>query len=400
MHTSVLFLFTLLSLVFTSPLHAFIIHVPGDSTTIQGGINGAVDGDTVMVWPGTYPEHDIDLLGKAITVMSTDPEDSLVVNATIVDAGALGNVFTFHSGEDSTCVLAGLTITGGSAVAGGGIFCVSSSPIIRACAIVNNESTGSSRPNGGGGIYCEESFIQVRDCTINLNFAQRGGGIKSHNSSPTIQNCTIRENVTTPESGGGINFTESSNVVVRNCRIVDNVSGHGGGGITCSDGTNYWIVNTVIVGNTAATHLGGGFHSRGSAQPTVENCTITGNSASSGDGVMNVSTTPDILNCIIWDNGTEEIGNSAGGNPTVTYCDVKGGWPGEGNIDEDPLFMSYKGYNYLLDAGSPCIDAGDPSIEDLISDWHPDWPNWLPNGSRSDMGAYGGPGNKNWWAFR
>lgn len=93
---------------------------------------------------------------------------------------------------------------------------------------------------------------------------------------------------------------------------------------------------------------------------------------------------------------------------TISYSDVEGGqssvvvekgctlnW-GDGMIDEDPLFMTFHGFDYLLDVGSPCIDSGDPSIEDGISDWRPRWPEWYPNGPRSDMGAYGGPGNKGW----
>ena len=45
-----------------------------------------------------------------------------------------------------------------------------------------------------------------------------------------------------------------------------------------------------------------------------------------------------------------------------------------GNIDEDPDFTG----NYELAGSSPCIDAGSPSISDN-------------DGSRSDMGLYGGP---------
>jgi hypothetical protein len=95
------FLLACFFLFVTQSLQATIIHVPADSSTIQGGINGAVDGDTVMVAPGTYHEHDIDFFGKAITVMGTDPEDSIVVAATIVDGDSLGRVFNFHSGEDT-----------------------------------------------------------------------------------------------------------------------------------------------------------------------------------------------------------------------------------------------------------------------------------------------------------
>jgi hypothetical protein len=73
-----------------------------------------------------------------------------------------------------------------------------------------------------------------------------------------------------------------------------------------------------------------------------------------------------------------------------------GGYPGEGNIDVEPRFVSFRGFDYLLAPGSPCIDTGDPALEDGISDWHPRWPAWYDNGVRSDQGAYGGPGNSRW----
>jgi hypothetical protein len=65
--------------IYVSTLQAKVIHVPADSSTIQGGINGSSAGDTVMVATGTYHEHEISFHGKGITVMSTDPEDSAVV---------------------------------------------------------------------------------------------------------------------------------------------------------------------------------------------------------------------------------------------------------------------------------------------------------------------------------
>ncbi|HUT03322.1 MAG TPA: right-handed parallel beta-helix repeat-containing protein [bacterium] len=54
--------------------------------------------------------------------------------------------------------------------------------------------------------------------------------------------------------------------------------------------------------------------------------------------------------------------------------------PGTGLISADPLFADPQNYNFHLQAGSPCIDAGLP--ESSMND---------RDGSINDMGAYGGP---------
>jgi len=93
------------------------------------------------------------------------------------------------------------------------------------------------------------------------------------------------------------------------------------------------------------------------------------------------NSSPRVTNSILWADETSEI---YGGTPTVTYSDVQGGWPGEGNIDADPCFVrepndggdgwgddpatpdvneatndDYGDLHLLPD--SPCINAGDPN---------------------------------------
>jgi hypothetical protein len=73
---------------------------------------------------------------------------------------------------------------------------------------------------------------------------------------------------------------------------------------------------------------------------------------------------------------------------TIDYSDVQdgstyGAWSnGTGNIDSNPMFIGNGDYH--LQVGSPCIDTGNPGVQYNDAD-----------GSRNDMGAYGGP-NGDW----
>jgi hypothetical protein len=67
---------------------------------------------------------------------------------------------------------------------------------------------------------------------------------------------------------------------------------------------------------------------------------------------------PPVTNCILWGDFPNEIGGSA----VVTYSDVEGGWPGEGNIDADPLFADADKEDYHLTWNSPCRNTGDNSV--------------------------------------
>jgi parallel beta-helix repeat protein len=142
--------------------------------------------------------------------------------------------------------------------------------------------------------------------------------------------------------------------------------------------------------------LGGGIYCFETSS-TITNCTISENIASrEGGGIYCRYSTPTITNSILWDDSPDEIYIESG-TPVVTYSDIQSGWEGEGNIDADPRFVSYKGYEFILHPNSPCIDTGDPTIFDTLYDWHPLIPPWYKDGNRSNMGAYGGPGNYKWF---
>jgi hypothetical protein len=87
--------------------HAETLLVPSQYPTIQAGINASVDGDTVLVSPGTYVEN-IDFRGKAITVKS-----ELGAVSTIIDGNQVASTVMFESGEDEDSILEGFTVTNG-----------------------------------------------------------------------------------------------------------------------------------------------------------------------------------------------------------------------------------------------------------------------------------------------
>jgi hypothetical protein len=323
------------------------IYVPDDYTTIQEAIMSSVNGDTIIVGPGTYTEN-IDFQGKAIIVMSGQGPD-----VTIIDGNQAGSVVTFQSDEDSTSVLDGFTLTNGAAGNGGGIYCVDSSPTISGNIITNNEATDGM----GGGILCV--------------------------------------GITTPCFAAPI---LTRNTIVNNMAVS-------GGGIYCDFSCAPRLENNAIKGNSADS--GGGIYCNDDA--TMINNTITENTADSGGGLYCSDAVVSVINTIFRDNSASvgpEISVNDSSYTTISYTDVEGGqssvyiddgcildW-GEGMIDTDPLFRNAANDDFHLMAvacgdssDSPCIDAGDPTIEDLILDCY----HGLGT-VRSDMGAYGGRG--------
>ena len=85
-------------------------------------------------------------------------------------------------------------------------------------------------------------------------------------------------------------------------------------------------------------------------------------------------------NCIVWNNqGVFAISNCA-----AQYSDIQGGWPGTGNITNNPMFADSGALDYQLQIGSECIDKG-ATIASITNDCIG---NPRPMGLGYDMGAY------------
>jgi hypothetical protein len=71
-----------------------------------------------------------------------------------------------------------------------------------------------------------------------------------------------------------------------------------------------------------------------------------------------------LINCILWGDTSSEIYDDDS-TPVVTYSDIQGDYPGEGNIDAYPWFVDSENDNFHLGGCSPCIDKGDNLAPDL-----------------------------------
>ncbi len=269
--------------------------------------------------------------------------------------------------------------------------------MIRSCIISDNHVDGGW--GRGGGIYCHEGASPtIHGCKIRANSVSgnpaAGGATTSWESSPTFENTVMEDNFLVDTSladltyGGAMSSTYSK-VTVSNCILRNNTAHvYRAGGVDCSF-SDYLFENCIVDENS-----GHGIVLDNESSATLNNCVITNSSMTGLTSVTSSSAT--LLNTIVWNNGSVAIDVEYPADVNATYSNIAGGWPGSGNLDVDPVFTTVGRFDYLLDPNSPCVDAGDPLIEDALSDWHPRWPGYYLNSPRSDVGAYGGPGNWSW----
>ncbi|MBN2132582.1 MAG: right-handed parallel beta-helix repeat-containing protein, partial [Sedimentisphaerales bacterium] len=175
--------------------------------------------------------------------------------------------------------------------------------------------------------------------------------------------------------GAGI-YNTNGGPVVRNCTFAAN-DAVGVGGAACNRSSNPAFINCVFSGNTAGAS-GGAVHSE-QGEVTITNCTFTANHATwRAGGVFDRTGTTTLTNCILWGNSRlskgryDELSQVSGDSPlTISHCCIQnwtGSLSGDENIGQVPAFVDADGPDDVagtrdddvrLQAGSPCIDAGD-----------------------------------------
>ena len=349
-----------------------------ETQSIQSALSAITnDYGIINVSPGTYTgsgNRNLSFNGKRITLISEQGAAN-----TIIDAQSLGRGFVITSNETRRSVISGLTIQNGdsgegggiyinsaspsilnstiisnSAALGGGISAGSGSPAIRNCLITENIADSAQGGWGGGIDSASGSTLHVYESIINKNYSGNlGGGISVFGADSTvIERCLIADNWA-DDLGGGV-YTAAGSTVIIGSQIELNYSAQGGG-LYSDDNSTLSMINSVLAANEAEW-LDGGITSSGGGV-NLKNSVIVGNFAFINAGGSLVADDV-IVNSIIYGNTAESGVNhqiEPNTNAIIAYCDVQGGWSGEGNTNANPQFTRL---GYRLTTNSPCIGAG------------------------------------------
>lgn len=264
----------------------------------------------------------------------------------------------------------------------------------------------------GGGIWSADSELRVSGSVFSGNISDfSGAALGASNSSVEVADSTIDGNESDARQQHVVSVSGSL------AMFRSSVTGNLGGGI--SSVGDLTVVDALFTNNTA--RRGGAINATGTARVTnsvffanrsngvgglnevdaqggaiyadgdlgVTHCTFYGNLAqgflrpADGGGIYVFSGTTTVLNSILWEDSPNEIAGP--GTAAISYSDVMGGYPGTGNIDQDPLFVAPADGDLHLQVGSPARDAGlfTSSLPRRDLDGNP-----RVVGAAPDMGAY------------
>lgn len=227
------------------------------------------------------------------------------------------------------------------------------------------------------GTYEESILILGKDIIIRTEMGRDSTIIDANNSynvivmnNSKIDGFTITGGLAYRELGGGVLVI--GNGTVQNCLVKGNIADSKGGGIYI-DG-NGKVYNTIVTNNFAPS--GSGIYNKDNQSELINNTLFNNDIVIEGDcdGLI-------LRNNIIYQSGANIsfVDTLSQNGVIIDYSLLDNQISSVSEIIvSDPQFEDYTHFN--LSPNSPCIDAG-----------HPDSQYNDQNGTRNDMGAYGGP---------
>ncbi|UCD38402.1 MAG: hypothetical protein JSW54_02685 [Fidelibacterota bacterium] len=325
--------------------------------------------------------------GLSITGMSRLIADHLEITANMANTGGGLHI------ESAILYGAYLVLSQNTANWSGGGINVNGGTLEIAHGTISGNSAGLT---GGGAALTMGGHLEMVGIDVFQNQAgSNGGGISLASGLLMVDSSAIHDNHAVGGSGGAIHGYDMQ---ISRTSLFNNTAANDGGAIFCQGDLT---LENVLIGNNQAGLWGGGLFTK--HHVTITNSTIAGNQAwIGGAGVIQASEDfieADLANTISWHNNPPEfflniVGGFVGISAQINFCDIENGedgfahsgtyspsiqW-GEGNLDQAPLFTDQTSGDYHLSPTSPCIDAGNPTYEFNDKD-----------GTRNDMGAYGGP---------
>ena len=259
--------------------------------------------------------------------------DASTAGEIVVDADGHGRVFMMAAG--ASVELVSLHITGGSALAGGGIYnsgeltivdsTVSANSVagvyygddptgagvfnVGTLTVINSTFSENSAEGRGGGIYTRDGTLTVIDSTFSGNSTEdRGGAIYTGSGTLTVIDSTFDGN--SAEGDGGAIYTRDGTLVVSGSTFSENAGPFGGaiysyrststisdsiftrnsassGGAILVSHSGWCGVTSSTFNGNSATDAGGAFATYHWTTLTIANSIISGNKAVDGGGIIN-----------------------------------------------------------------------------------------------------------------
>jgi predicted outer membrane repeat protein len=329
--------------------------VPDIYPTVDDALDAAPDGAVIQLDSGTFVTT-VDLSGRDIVFAGEGCEHTLLYG------DGKGTTVTMDAGT-----ITEMSIAGGFAEFGGGILVQGDVEATKICV------TGNSATDTGGGIAVESGTLFLDQALIHGNSAYDGGGLYvSWSAAIVVTGSAFVENVATDD--GGALAAQGGDIQIYSSLFAGNSAGDEGGGVALqvhSDTvtgetfpSSAHVENLTFVDNFAGDY-GHGFHLR-QGEATLINVLV----ADHVDGRV-------IATADYGVNTVTHMGVYGNNGPELREHYVPEAVRGAPHFVNGDLTVSAADRDYHLLPGSPFIDAGDPALVD-------------PDGSPSDIGAYGG----------